>query len=702
MNQIHLRFRRTAQLTLVLVALLVVGCDDAATAAQDALAGADAAVDSQTGSDTAAQSDAEATSDAAQATDAAEQTDTLEQTDTAEQTDAIAQTDAAADVPPATCSSDQKKACSDGLTCTTDSCAMPGAVCSWKLQATTCLIGGVCRAAGEAKPGDPCQVCDPTKSQTSWSPAAVGTACDDGDLCTFGGTCQDIGMGPAAKLTCVSQPTPCDDGNACTKNTCSPKTGCAYPPDAGASCNDGDACTSGDACGLAGECTGTAIACNDGNPCTTDACDIAAGCTATANTAPCTDGDACTSGDVCAGGSCKAGGAANCDDGNTCTLDLCDNDAGCYHLPVQTPCCTGNTNVCDDGNPCTTEDCDPNTGGCGVPEPNSALCNDGNACTEADGCKDSACKGNAKVCDDANPCTNDACSPSSGCVYTPANGLACDDGDACTNNDVCQSGSCKGEGKCACVPTFSDQISKLTSILIGTGGKPGEGLDLDNDPATCAPSADCSGGINNSLGALSGLANAQLVGAVDGGSITILLEYQKFQQGPIDLALYLGSLDPTNSTCDAKTQSCLYQVDPALYVLETCSSLVKLPGTLAGNVLIAGGPDSNFPFAIPLQEGVNLEITIYGARVQGTVTIVDGKVTAIDAILGGAVPKEALLAAVDQLPEEGLPVPKAGIKSILESVVENDIDTDGDGTKDAASIGLKIKGISGVISGLEP
>ena len=179
MTPMTLRLRRTAQVALVLTALLASGCDDAATAAQDALAGADAAADSQTGGDTAAGTDAEAQTDAATAsdveaqTDAAVQTDAAEATDAAASTDATAQTDAGGDVAPATCNSEQKKACSDGLTCTTDSCAMPGAVCSWNLQATTCLIGGVCRAAGEAKPGDPCQVCDPTKSQRAWSPAAA-------------------------------------------------------------------------------------------------------------------------------------------------------------------------------------------------------------------------------------------------------------------------------------------------------------------------------------------------------------------------------------------------------------------------------------------------------------------------------------------------------------------------------------------------
>jgi hypothetical protein len=688
----------------------LVGCEDAATVSQlDTGAGADSAVDAVAGSDvavaetdTAVATDTVAQTDAAEATDAAAETDVVAATDVVATTDAATGTDASGPDTSTTCSSAEKKACNDGLTCTIDTCTMPGAVCSWKLAEDTCLIGGVCRGAGEAKANDPCQVCDPTVSQSAWSAAAVGAPCDDGDLCTYDGSCQDVTMGPATKTVCVSKTTPCDDGNGCTTDTCSPKTGCAYPAAKGKACDDGDACTSGDACGLSGACTGTTIVCNDNNLCTDDACDLATGCTTTANSAPCSDNDACTSGDVCSAGKCATGAAANCDDGNTCTLDICDKQAGCYHLPVQTPCCTGQTNVCDDGNPCTTEDCDPNTGGCGTPAPNTALCNDNNACTQSDTCTGGSCKGVTTVCNDNNPCTNDACTPSSGCVFSNADGVSCNDGDDCTSTDLCAGGSCKGSGKCDCVPVFSDQVSKLTSILIGSGGKPGQGLDLDNNPATCAPSADCAGGINNSLGSLAGFANGPLDDAVAGGSVTILLEYLKLQQGPVDVALYLAKQDFTGPPCDAALMSCQYLVDPSLYVFPTCSPLVSLPGTLAGNVLLAGGPGTNFPFSLPLSAGVDLNITIYGARIQGTVVITDGKVVSIDAILAGAVPKTSLLAAVEALPEEGLPIPKDGIKGILESVVENDIDSDGDGTKDAASIGLKIKGIQGVIVGLQP
>jgi trimeric autotransporter adhesin len=44
-------------------------------------------------------------------------------------------------------------------------------------------------------------------------------------------------------------------------------------------------------------------------------------------------------------------------------------------------------------------------------------------------------------CDDSNPCTDDACNPSTGCVHS-INANPCDDGNACTSGDVCVLGLC--------------------------------------------------------------------------------------------------------------------------------------------------------------------------------------------------------------------------------------------------------------------
>ena len=583
------------------------------------------------------------------------------------------------------------KVCNDGLSCTVDTCAMPGEVCSWKLKEGFCLVGGVCRAAGAGKPGDDCRICDEKVDAHAWTVIGDDSPCDDGISCTVDGVCK--------AGTCVGQPLVCGDDNPCTADVCVPGKGCQYPAGPAGACDDGNACTADDGCSK-GQCLGSAVDCDDDNGCTTDACDLALGCTHSDHSDACSDGDACTADDACAVGKCAAGPAANCDDGNACSIDVCDKLAGCAHLPTQSPCCTGKVSICDDGDPCTTDLCDPKTSGCSQ-EANTAVCDDKNACTNKDVCAAGKCAGKAANCDDANPCTSDACDPQKGCVHgNTSEGKGCDDGNACTKDDVCVAGACVGSGQCACTPTFSEHALKLNTLQLGTAGKPGQGLNLDDDAKTCAPKNTCSDGIDNALAPIGGLANTQLKDAVDQGSLQILVEFMDFKQGPIELAIHQGELAPANDKCDFTSQSCDWLADPALIEAQTCKPKAALAGTLVGNKLKAGGKGTTFPLSLPLSDGALLELTLYDLRLEGTLKVEGGKITAMTAILGGAVPKSQLLQAIDALPDEGLPISKAAIKGLIDTLVDKDIDTDGDKVKDASSIALLVTGIPAKLVGV--
>jgi len=65
--------------------------------------------------------------------------------------------------------------------------------------------------------------------------------------------------------------------------------------------------------------------CDDGNPCTDDACNMGT-CEYTNNADACNDGDLCTTGDTCGGGTC-AGTPVNCPMGQTCnpTNGMCES-----------------------------------------------------------------------------------------------------------------------------------------------------------------------------------------------------------------------------------------------------------------------------------------------------------------------------------------------------------------------------------------
>ena len=369
-----------------------------------------------------------------------------------------------------------------------------------------------------------------------------GGLCDDGNPCTKGDAClagkcvtgantcecqSDADCKPGADL-CAGQmacsqgkcaikagsAVKCDASNdtACSQSVCDAKVGkcAATAQNEGGPCDaDGNVCTVSDKC-VAGKCaTGKADTCDDANPCTTDACDKAKGCTHTPNSAACDDGNGCTGADSCKGGACAGGAAKVCDDANPCTADACDPKTGaCVSSPgvngnacddadgctlddvcALGKCKGGKAKGCDDGNPCTVDAC---ANGTCASVAGIGACDDGNACTQGDACKDSKCVSGGNVCEclndadctaksdgnlcagkhvcQANKCAiavgtvvvcdvskNDACatnlcnSQSGLCaMVSAAEGKACDDGSACTSGDACKSGACAAGAAVKC------------------------------------------------------------------------------------------------------------------------------------------------------------------------------------------------------------------------------------------------------------
>ena len=174
--------------------------------------------------------------------------------------------------------------------------------------------------------------------------------------------------------------------------------------------------------------------------------------------------DVCVTQTTCDGGAC-VGVDTNCDDGNSCTTDVCLAFEGCVHKPAvkvcndSDPCtladtctqstCVGVARDCTALNPCLAGFCNPLSGECGLGDAKQgAPCDDNNVCTKSDGCDGQGnCVGTAlnpaQDCDDTNPCTQDFCNPAKpgGCDHVPVAGPQSCDGDPCTD-DVCQAGKC--------------------------------------------------------------------------------------------------------------------------------------------------------------------------------------------------------------------------------------------------------------------
>ena len=229
-----------------------------------------------------------------------------------------------------------------------------------------------------------------------------------------------------------------DTGDA-TDAADSPDT--SVPPDGADTVATGDA----DAADASTPCV--PLDCDDGDPCTSDTCTTATGCThAPASGAVCAL-DKCHGSGTCVDGACKFTVAISCDDQNDCTFDSCDNTTGCVNTPLNNGACVGS------------------------------------ACMVGQTCSAGVCQGgSAKVCNDGKLCTDDACVEGVGCTSTN-NTAPCDDGVACTGPDACAAGACAGPTKFTDVTLGTAQaetVAQLRAVADGfalLGTTPVDGVD---------------------------------------------------------------------------------------------------------------------------------------------------------------------------------------------------------------------------------
>jgi len=127
----------------------------------------------------------------------------------------------------------------------------------------------------------------------------------------------------------------------------------------------------------------------------------------------------------------------------------------------------------------------------------------------------------------------------------------------CKECEICQDGACAGcEG---CNPTSEGKIVfKIDFLEYGKGGHPGEALDIDGDPESCAPTGQCEAGLDNQFTLLFDAlkdffdVDAELAGSLKTGDLVLLLEAPGFNMDGNDflLHLYYGQPAADKETCD--------------------------------------------------------------------------------------------------------------------------------------------------------
>jgi MYXO-CTERM domain-containing protein len=195
---------------------------------------------------------------------------------------------------------DRAGACDDGDPCT---------------ENDTCSNGACDGTPINVDDGNSCtrDECNTENGVVHTSLEEGATGCSDGNDCSTGDRCTDHDENADTPRVC--KPTGgviCENANPCKSLQCVDNA-CPFPdlPDDTA-CDPGNRCILGATC-QEGTCTGEMRNCNDDNPCTTDSCepdvedpdaDPATGCKHVARTASCDDGNPCTEDDVCDGDTC--------------------------------------------------------------------------------------------------------------------------------------------------------------------------------------------------------------------------------------------------------------------------------------------------------------------------------------------------------------------------------------------------------------
>jgi len=285
-------------------------------------------------------------------------------------------------------------------------------------------------------------------------------------------------------------------------------------------------------------------------------------------------------------------------------------------------------------------------------------------------------------------------------------------------------GKCEGQQLCGsddqchdpCKPaSWAPAVQKVITLDVGQGGRPGEALDVDGDPETCAPADDCQDGLDNGMTSLINQINSyinvgeELAKALDEGDLVWLLEMPgcKTDGGTFEISILFGSPKDPKETCDFQAATCSFLVSPTSYDSATCQPHNILENAKAlDSKLTAGGKDSTLAFDLSLAEdGASLHLPLRMVQlVADTGAAGDcNDFMLTNGIIGGAIVKAEMIAAVDLLPDDNeLPVSKDMIKNMLEMLVKPDLDLDDDGTLDSVSIGLKFSSMPGEIAGNKP
>ncbi len=311
---------------------------------------------------------------------------------------------------------------------------------------------------------------------------------------------------------------------------------------------------------------------------------------------------------------------------------------------------------------------------------------DGGAVAQADAGDASTCG-----CPTGQICDGDTCvAPPKPCGGDCPEGKVCDK-KADGGKGVCKTPTCK-------LPTkFGPELQKMNTFKLFPTE---QGCDLTDD-----------GKADNSMGSLLALAGSAIEHSVSSGDVKLILKALPYKTDgtAFELRMLSASLDPSNKDCQFNEQICVYTISDANYDLaantnDTCPAGASLKtATIKDGKLSGGGKGFGFAIPIPLS-GVKLELPFENAQIEGLVQSASKWKSTGQGKLCGVIPKPALFAALELVPEEQLKGigGKSGAKAFLNTLLVADIDLDGDGKLEGVSAGFSFTTIGAEVVGITP
>lgn len=261
---------------------------------------------------------------------------------------------------------------------------------------------------------------------------------------------------------------------------------------------------------------------------------------------------------------------ADCDDGNSCTTDTCQN-------PSEGGTCVHTGKPCEPStDPCRAQQCNPTTGECELmDQPNGTPCEDGLYCTEDDSCMAGVCTGGApRDCTTLNgnclvgSCNEDLkqCQP-----LAAPDGAACDDGESCTGGDTCTAGMCMPGTNLACPCPHGldsecadvDDGNKCNGVLWRCNAS--KMCEPADSPVVCPPAGTvCTRNVCDSYDGICKIETSLNYSPCEDGLFCSVADYCESGECKMGLARDCSSIDDDCKVgvCDEASGSCITDNKP--------------------------------------------------------------------------------------------------------------------------------------------